>query len=570
MAGTRGTRGAGGSNRHISNTQRSASGISDRASRNSASGGRGFSEYGRASRTRSTERSERARSERPVKPASSMEQAKQRRRRAKARKARQRLLIKLCALAVLVLVAWLIMHLSLKSAIGKVISDDKTIAPGITIDGLDVGGMTRQQAESAFDSYVEGLSTLEISCTTDGGSVAIPLSSFGFKQDTTTTKDLVDQAFAYGREGSTTKRYRQIKKLKKETVDFDATYTIDEQMTAQTLMTHCKVVEGAAVNAAIVHNNGVKTITESKKGIVVDTATTTKQIHDLVSAPEWEKKSCTIDVATIEAEPEITTEMLEALTDELGSYHTTYEGLSAKMQNVENGASFINAHYVMPGEIFDANAAMEPYTEDNGYTAGRSFNSGQIEETLGGGICQVSTTLYNAVLFAELEVVERANHSMLVSYVEPGRDAAIADDVKNFVFKNSTDDPIYIEAYTEDGELYTYIYGVDKRDPKRTIEYYSDITSRKECKIIYRIDYDAPFGSKETDTYGYDGVEATLYKNIYVDGVKTDTELINYSSYNLVDAVVIIGVKTDNDDAYNNLVNAIVNQDEDVINSYIY
>lgn len=597
MATPRGTRGAGGSNRHISNTNRRTSG--SRRTTASHASTRGESEYRRsedaryaadvrrsavtdlssssyansrraAAAERSAAGARRSASRGGARPASTMEQVRQRRRRQKARRARQRMMLKLAMLGVCVLIAWVAMHFILKGAVEKVISDDTHIAEGITIDSLDVGGMTREQAANAVEAYVEDLSNLELNCTTADGSVALPLNLFGFQLQDTTARELAEQAYTYGREGSVIKRYRQIKKLKKGTVDIDAQFTIDEAATAQALSAHCKIVEGAAVNAQIVHNGGSRVVTESKNGIVVDTVTSTKQIKDLISDPNWEKKTTTMEVATYEAEPEITTEMLNKLSDELGSYYTQYEGLSAKMQNVENGASFINGSYVLPGEEFDANAAMEPYTEENGYTEGRSFNSGQVEETIGGGICQVSTTLYNAVLFSELEVVERSCHSMLINYVEPGRDAAIADDVKNFVFRNNTDNPIYIEAYTEDGYLHFYIWGVEYRDSNRRIEYYSDITSREESKIKYVADYDKPFGSKETTTYGYDGVEATLYKNIYIDDVLTDTELVNYSSYNLVNAIVVVGLDTENEEARKRLGNAILEQDEDVILSYLY
>ena len=96
----------------------------------------------------------------------------------------------------------------------------------------------------------------------------------------------------------------------------------------------------------------------------------------------------------------------------------------------------------MPGEQISVHDVTAPYDEEHGYVQAGSYENGQVVDTYGGGICQVSTTLYNAVLFSELKVVKRYPHSMLVSYVPPSRDAAIAGDTKDFVFENNYDTPI--------------------------------------------------------------------------------------------------------------------------------
>ena len=97
---------------------------------------------------------------------------------------------------------------------------------------------------------------------------------------------------------------------------------------------------------------------------------------------------------------------------------------------------------MLPGEEFSAYETVSPFSEENGYHLAGSYLNGMVVESLGGGICQVSTTLYNAVLLAELEVVERHNHSMEVSYVQPSADAAIAESAgKDFKFRNNLDYP---------------------------------------------------------------------------------------------------------------------------------
>ena len=105
---------------------------------------------------------------------------------------------------------------------------------------------------------------------------------------------------------------------------------------------------------------------------------------------------------------------------------------------MENGCRLIDGFVLYPGEEFSAYGAVSPFTKENGYFMAGSYVDGKVVDSLGGGICQVSTTLYNAVLLSELEVTERHNHSMIVSYVEPSADAAISESSgKDFKFVNN-------------------------------------------------------------------------------------------------------------------------------------
>ena len=137
--------------------------------------------------------------------------------------------------------------------------------------------------------------------------------------------------------------------------------------------------------------------------------------------------------------------------DVLGSFTTSFASSGAnRSKNVANGCRLIDGTTLYPGEEFSAIDKITPFTEANGYEFAGSYVAGQVVDTVGGGICQVSSTLYNAVLRAELEVTERNNHSMIVTYVNKSADAAISESShKNFRFVNNTEYPIYIEGYTE-------------------------------------------------------------------------------------------------------------------------
>ena len=115
----------------------------------------------------------------------------------------------------------------------------------------------------------------------------------------------------------------------------------------------------------------------------------------------------------------------------------------------------------MPGQELSAGNTMRPFTEEEGYVEAGAYENGEVVKDIAGGICQVSSTLYNAVINAELEVTSRQPHSMIVNYVKPSKDAAIAGDYKDLKFKNNTKYPIYIEGYVAGEEVHFNIYGKD-------------------------------------------------------------------------------------------------------------
>ena len=202
-----------------------------------------------------------------------------------------------------------------------------------------------------------------------------------------------------------------------------------------------------------------------------------------------------------------------------------------------------------------------PFTAENGYAMAGSYLNGEVVDSMGGGICQVSTTLYNAVLRAELEVVERSPHSMTVHYVELSEDAAIAGTYKDFKFKNSTEYPIYIEGYTTSDKKITFnIYGKETRDSNRSISFESVLVNEVKPNTILRDDAGQGLGYKNVSA-GKTGYVAELYKIVKVNGVQTDRIKINKSTYKGSDRVVTYGTAGD-PTLSENLRAAIAAQDE--------
>ena len=164
-------------------------------------------------------------------------------------------------------------------------------------------------------------------------------------------------------------------------------------------------------------------------------------------------------------------------------------------------------------------------------------------QTYGGGICQISTTLYNAVLRAELNVLERENHSMTVHYVKLSEDAAISGTEKDLKFENNLDTPLYIEGKTAGKTITFTIYGKEYRDAKRTIAFVSQQLSSKSPSEKKIKDNTLEEGKTVVEQQGSNGYTARLWKVIYEDGEEVDRVQINSSSYQPSQRIVRVGTK---------------------------
>ena len=245
----------------------------------------------------------------------------------------------------------------------------------------------------------------------------------------------------------------------------------------------------------------------------------------------------------------------------LASYTTKYNTTEPRAINVELAAARVNGLTIAPGESFSFSNSVGTRTIENGYVEAGSYLNGETVQTYGGGICQVSSTLYNAIILAELEVTERWPHSMTVSYVKESMDAAIAEGYKDLKFKNNTDTPIYIEGYTYGGRVTFTIYGKETRPEGRKVSYVNEIISKTEAKKKFEATED-PVGTFEEKEAGHYAIKAKLWKIVTENGVEVSKKTMNTSSYQSSSAIWSVGIGTDHAQAKELLINAIKTQDE--------
>ncbi len=231
----------------------------------------------------------------------------------------------------------------------------------------------------------------------------------------------------------------------------------------------------------------------------------------------------------------------EAFPYEVSSFTTKYDASNINRSgNLKISADKINGTVLMPGEEFSFNEVVGKRTIEDGYKNAKIYENGQVVDGLAGGICQISSTLYNAVLLANLEVTERRNHSFTSTYVPAGRDATVVYGTQDFKFKNSRTYPIKIEAKVENGIAEFKIYGI-----KEELEYNIKIIPVTTQTIPYETQYVpdptlAP-GQQVVKQAGHSGYKVTTYIEKRIGGAVVSKTVLSNDTYKAMKAIVNVG-----------------------------
>lgn len=461
----------------------------------------------------------------------------------KRRKRMAAVIIGLAAVLIAAVIIFVIINIQGKSSEGdnlasndgNTVSDNSSddagyINDGVYIETVSVGGLDYNTAVKDVDEFINSLLEKKININANGVIITVSLKELGVSCD---KEALVDKAFALEDEG---------------TVNID--FSLDDTKLPKIFKDEEGAFTKKAKNASLKRVNGAFKVIKGKNGKEIDIEATKAAMIDEINNNAVNSSQLNVDAVIKNIEPEYTADDMSKCKDVLGKFSTSYqEGQVSRSANVKNAVSFINGQVVYPGETLSVADTIYPLTSDNGYLEAPSYAGGQVVDSLGGGVCQVSTTLYNAVLLSELEVVERSPHSMVVSYVKPSMDAAIAGDYKDFKFKNDTDAPIYIHGSAGGGILTFTVYGMETRPSSRKIEYESDVVETiQPGKDIVTEDKTLPESYKKVTQEAHVGYVANLYKIVYEDGVQVSKDKVNYSRYKAVPQYVTVGTKKEKKD----------------------
>lgn len=407
----------------------------------------------------------------------------------------------------------------------------------IYIDDVDVSGMTPAQAVSAVEqAHTRTLKDIYYTITAGEDSLDINASLLPISFD---TRDTVMDALS-------------LKKHWPEGIEPRRLYTamgadIDELRRALEELASDLQYDPTDATADYSPEKGF-TYTDHADGRAVDYEHLCSSMHELISSG----KGGSVSASTSTVPAQYTSDMARKDTTLISEFTTSFSGSTYgkanRVFNIVKAASLIDGKAIVPGEEFDANAVLGDRNEENGWKTATGIRDGAYVQEYGGGVCQVSTTLYNALLMADLEITERHHHSWPLGYVDIGRDATISTGGPNLKFVNSSDAPIVISAITDEKEktVTVRIYGRPLKDGIRI-----DLTSKKtatlsspDTETVY--DPSLAPGESKTIRKARRGSVAETYKLYYsAEGKLIDKVLVTEDKYRSISGIVNVGPKAE-------------------------
>ncbi len=409
---------------------------------------------------------------------------------------------------------------------------------GIQVEGESLAGLTRQEAEKRIEERLDGMAGQLVILDVQGEKAGTTARDLGFYWS---NPEEIQAAIGEYEEANLVRRYMMAADLEAEPLELPLEVSVEEEAIRAFVEEHCQDVVSVGQNASIIRENGAFQITPEVTGIEVDLEATAARLNQALA--EGLEQEVRAEAVVKESQPAITAADLETIQDVLGTFSTDFSSSgAARSTNLSVGAGKINGHVLMPGETLSGYECLQPFTAANGYKSAAAYENGQVVDSIGGGVCQIATTLYNAALLAEIEITQRQNHSMSVGYVKPSRDAAIAGTYKDIKVTNNYETPIYVEGYTQGRTLTFTIYGKETRPANREIEFISEtlgVVNPGAPKEVMNASM-AP-GSRRQVQSAHRGIRSRLWKVVRVDGAEVERTILSTDTYNASPAIVQVG-----------------------------
>ena len=423
----------------------------------------------------------------------------------------------------------------------RALIDRKTFYPGLTIDGVDVSDMDYQTALSHFQALDEQQrSAYYVELTYGDQNWTLESDAFGYQSD---AKKIVDGAWAVGRYGSFDERYIQVSRAAEDwSRDFSITRSINQEKLLSVLTPIATALTQPGTNATVSDFSLTKlkfTFTDGTVGYFVDPEKLMRQVLDKVG-----QGGGAMEIVRDEVKPPLTAEELSKQFGKVSSATTNASfSNNNRLTNISVASKTISGTAIQPGETFSFNKTLGERTTKKGYKAAGALENGMHTQQVGGGICQVSTTLFNAVAKAGLEIVERSPHSIPSVYVDLGKDAAVNWPNQDFKFKNTSLYPVYIVAALGKDKKVTFsIYGKLLEDGTtiKIVSKKTGTTNPGADEII--VDASLEPGEKVVVEEARKGYTAETYRVYYnAKGDEIDRERLFKSTYRPAGAVIRVG-----------------------------
>lgn len=410
------------------------------------------------------------------------------------------------------------------------------VFPGIEVMGVSLGGLNRAEGRERLAELEKNLRATRVVLHYQGRSWPLLLNEAGFDLD---EEAVMEAAFNAGRHGSLLRRWQERKQIEKTGLSLEPVINFDREKLAWKVRELAReiIVEPRDATFKINSDDSVAVI-PGKDGVDVDLGRLEKDIFSVLA----ERKKPEVTLSLVAVPPARSTALLESMgiNGLLASYSTRFDPSKvSRTYNISVAARAFDELLVKPGHEVSFNNVVGPRSSEAGYKNAPVIVNNEFVDGLGGGVCQVSTTLYNCILLANLEVVERSNHSLPVSYVPIGRDATVVYGAIDFKFRNNTESYLYIKSFVYSGQVTFKIYG--NTAYKRDVTVNSWVTQEIEPKVVYETDPNLPKGEQVVKQEGAKGFKASAERVVRLNGVVEKREKLPSSDYSPVNKVVAVG-----------------------------
>ena len=480
--------------------------------------------------------------------------------------------------------------------------NNENIISGVSISGIDVSGLSREEAKGKLEAVYNEKKENDIDLEHNEFETTLSpeLMEVNYKID-----EAVESAVSIGKSKNIFKNNYDILGTLIGKRNIPVEMTINEEATRQTIEDMNASLPDVLIDSSYSIEDDELIITKGKAGVKIDTDNLLNQVkqklndlndnENFIEIPVVNKEPEAIDIDKIHSEvykepqnayytkdpftvypevegvdfdveaakellkedkeeyviklkitePEITLEEIgtEAFPDQLSTFTTRYDVSDVdRSTNLRLASEKINGTVLAPGETFSYNKTVGARTVAAGYKNAKVYESGKVVDGIGGGICQVSSTLYNAALLANLEIVERRNHQFVTSYVGAGRDATVVYGQTDFKFKNTRKYPIRIVVTTNAGILKISIFGI-KEENEYTFKFNTKTVSSIPYKTQYIEDSSLPAGTEKVEQKGANGLITETYITKMLDGKVVSTELLSKDTYSAMTRIIRRGTK---------------------------
>jgi vancomycin resistance protein YoaR len=410
----------------------------------------------------------------------------------------------------------------------------------MVVHGVPVGGLTPEEAEEALAArFQPELAALRIRYALEDEQAAERgYGDFGARFD---FGEVVAEARLYSRPRNLRRSVTQLMGRPHE-INKSPIFRFDPARVEEEIREIADKLHRPPINARLAQENGRIIVLPETHGRAVNTAEAAEATISLLS----QLGEGTVELTARVLPPRYTQKDLNFTVSPLGEYTTPHSGDfdDPRIRNIQKAANRIHNRVLFPGDVFSAGTVIGAYLPDSGYEAALVLINGEPADDIGGGVCQVATTLYNAVLRAELTVVQRHNHSVRVSYTDYGFDATLAGDWFDLKFRNDTPHPVLITADMSGGSLRIALHGFETRPSGRTVRFTSErvnVTSPQPYKEVAD-DGLAP-GERVIMLEAVLGYTYEVFKHIYMNGNETERVRVNTSTYRPLQGVIHVGVE---------------------------